>query len=96
MNIEFEAKVFKDLIMKMGVYSAFFKQETEEEERVYFEYIRWIDDVMNDFSILHSRDKYKHWLDLFKKHNPEYYSPKSSDFWLFHGLYDLINISNCF
>ena len=38
-NIEFEAKVFKDTIMEFGSYSAFFRQETDEEQEIYKEYV---------------------------------------------------------
>ncbi|MDD4591110.1 MAG: hypothetical protein PHG06_11890 [Parabacteroides sp.] len=95
-NVEFEAKVFKDLIMTFGGYSAFLKYDTPEEIEIYEEYRDWIESVKDDPSILQNESVYHYWLDLFNEHNPLYSSPKSNDFSSFHGLYDSISNSNCF
>lgn len=95
-NIEFEAKVFKDLIMEMGVLSAFFKQETDEEQEIHREYVKWIESIKENTSILMDTQKYNKWVDLFNIHNPDYSSPKSNHFSALNGLHNLINMSNCF
>ena len=94
-NVEFEAKVFKDIIMETGGSSAFFKYETPEEIAIYRDYSAWIESVKDDMSILQDQNEYSYWLDLFNEHNPDYSSSRN-DFSSFHGLYDLINGSECF
>ena len=95
-NIEFEAKVFKDIIMEAGSYSAFFAQETDEEKKAYREYAKWIENVKGNTSILLNSQEYNKWLDLFNALNPLYSSPKNSNFSAFNSLYNLIKMSNCF
>ena len=95
-NIEFEAKVFKDLIMQMGTYSAFFKTETDEEKRINSEYGNWIESVKEDISILQDRSVYNYWLDLFNEYNPAYTSPISNQLTGFDSLNNIISNSNCF
>ncbi len=96
-NIEFEAKVFKDLIKDIvGSVSAFFATETDEMREDYFEYILWLEDVRKYPILLEDTNIYNYWLDLFNKHNPFYSSSKSKKFKLFHGLSNLNSNSKCF
>ena len=48
-NVEFETKVFKDLIMEMGSLSAFYKEDTPEEEAIVRAYGEWIYDVKDGY-----------------------------------------------
>lgn len=94
-NVEFEAKVFNDLTGG-GFVSAFFKYETAEEQNAYNNYMKWIESVRLDPSILINKTQYNYWLNLFNELNPYYESPKSNDFSSFHSLNNLISKSNCF
>lgn len=85
-NIEFEAKVFKDIITglnEFGPFTAFFSIDNDEVSQDYYS---WIYSVINNPSILQDENEY----------NSTYSSPKSDNFSFFDGLYYLINMSNCF
>ncbi|WP_323405365.1 hypothetical protein [Proteiniphilum sp.] len=94
-NVEFEAKVFKDISMVMGSYSAFFKTETPEEIAANDEYGKWIGDVQSYPIFLGEPIVYNYWLNLFNQLNPQYSSPFSNDFKSFHSLKNLIDGTDC-
>lgn len=104
-NIEFEAKLFKDIISPDGSGCCYTIYENlggiSEEELVE---IREELNVLRDFifdvrefnTIDFSRIDYTYYLDLFNKYNKDYSSPKSSNLNNPNALINLISISNCF
>ncbi len=89
-NIEFEAKLFHDL-----VYGEFQCCMVFSNSDVFTEYFIWLTEVTNDFSSLPNwddiSDNYFYYLDEFKKDKPDYDYP--TDYTLQPGA--LLNLENC-
>lgn len=91
-NIEFEAKVFKDISSGMGCCYIFRTGNVPIEIRN--AYADWIYSIQDNPALLNG--DYDCWLDLFNQYHPEYSSPKHGNLSLPSSLNELINMSNCF
>jgi hypothetical protein len=95
-NIEFEAKVFKDIIESPDVGCCWaFKDVDDFPKNLSDEYIRWIYGI-REFTISLEDADYQKWLNFFNQYDREYTSPMHSDLSTPNAIRNLINLSNCY
>ena len=94
-NIEFEAKLFKDISRNLDYGCCYIFGEDNIPSKIKNDYYSWIESIQNNPALLLKED-YGKWLDLFNQYYPNYSSPKNNNLSLPSSLDKLINISNCF
>lgn len=94
-NIEFEAKVFKDIARNLDYGCCYIFGEDHIPRDINIEYNSWIESIQSNPGLLLNED-YRRWLDLFNQYYPNYSSPKNNNLSLPSSLDKLINTSNCF
>ena len=94
-NIEFEAKVFKDIIESPDTPCCWAFGEAENfPENLSVEYSLWIYDIRESIISLQDVD-YQKWLNFFNQYNTQYSSPMHSSLSVPHAIKNLINQSGC-
>lgn len=95
-NIEFEAKVFKDIIESpIATCCCAFIEAENFPEKLSTEYSLWIYGIRESIISLQDTD-YQKWLNLFNQFNTEYSSPMHQNLSTPNAIWNLINQSNCF
>ena len=95
-NIEFEAKVFKDIIESPDATCCWAFQEAENfPENLSTEYSLWIYGIRESTISLQDTD-YRKWLNLFNQYNTEYSYQMHSSLNTPNAIKNLINQSDCF
>ena len=97
-NIEFEAKFFKDLLNNPEMYNGCcyaFSNYYDYPKGVYDEYQNWIYGIRDSENISFQDNDYQRWLKLFQQYDTNYTSPMSNDLSTPDALRNLIDNSTC-
>ena len=95
-NIEFEAKVFKDIIESPNHSCCWaFMEANDFPENLSTEYSLWIYDIRESIITLQDTD-YQKWLNFFNQHNTIYYSPMQDNLSTPKVIKSLMNQSDCY
>ena len=96
-NIEFEAKLFKDLLNNPEIYNGccYAFGPDALPEHLYNEYIKWIYDIRDSGNMSFHNNDYQKWLNYFQEYNTEYTSAMHPALTQPSALKGLINISTC-
>ncbi len=95
-NIEFEAKVFNDIIEERDSTCCWaFSEADNFPTNLSFEYINWIYDI-RDIKISLQDIDYLKWLNYFNQYSTTYSSPFHSNLGSPFAINDLINLSDCY
>ena len=95
-NIEFEAKLFKDIIESPDATCCWAFREAENfPENLSTEYSLWIYGVRESTISLQDAD-YQKWLNLYNQYNTEYSSPMNQNLSTPNAIRSLINQSDCY
>ncbi len=94
-NIEFEAKVFKDIARNLKYGCCYIFVSDNIPSQIRYAYYSWIESIQNNTKLLLG-ENYMTWLNLFNQYHPEYSSPTNDNLASPLLLNNLINSSDCF
>ena len=95
-NIEFEAKVFKDIARNLDYGCCYIFGDDNIPLEIQADYYNWIESIQKKRSLLELDSEYEKWLNLFIQYYPEYSSLKHDNLSKPTSLESLIKTSNCF
>ena len=97
-NIEFEAKFFKDLLNNPEMYNGccYAFNVNVLPNNLYTEYINLIYNIKDSGKMEFEDTDYQKWLNLFQKYDTDYTSPMANNLSTPKALRNLINNSKCF
>jgi hypothetical protein len=95
-NIEFEAKFFKDLLNNPEMFNGCcYAFSGNLPSNLYGEYLNWILDIKSSGTMNFQDSDYQRWLNLFQQYDLNYTSPMSNDLLTPIALRYLINNATC-
>jgi hypothetical protein len=95
-NIEFEAKLFKDIIESPDASCCWAFWEADNfPDNLSNDYISWVYNIRENKTTLQDVD-YRKWLNLFNQYNTDYSSPMLDNLCTPNAIRSLMNQSNCF